>query len=259
MLAEPPSGWAVERLGDVADWLSGGTPSTSEQRYWHGTIPWITSGSLTTFYLRTSERRLTDEGVSNGSRLIPENSIVFVVRGMSLKSEFRIGIARRSLAFGQDCKGLLAHAGVDPMFLAYAIRGRSTEVLSMVDEAGHGTGRLATDRIKSLRIFLPPVTEQRAIAEVLGALDDKIECNTLIAGLLERRLAELFTALNFDELKGDLVRLDELVELNPVRAKPRATVAPYIDMAALPTESALVAVPNTRPQSRGHGSSMATR
>jgi len=77
----------------------------------------------------------------------------------------------------------------------------------MVDEAGHGTGRLATDRIKSLRIFLPPVTEQRAIAEVLGALDDKIECNTLIAGLLERRLAELFTALNFDELKGDLVRL----------------------------------------------------
>jgi type I restriction enzyme S subunit len=53
----------------------------------------------------------------------------------------------------------------------------------MVDEAGHGTGRLATDRIKSLRIALPPASEQRAIAQVLGVLDDKLEANYWLARL----------------------------------------------------------------------------
>lgn len=171
------SAWPTEKLGNLATWLSGGTPRTTEASYWGGDIPWITSGSLTDFYLYDSDRRVTALGVENGSRVVPEGSILFVVRGMSLKSEFRIGIAKRRLAFGQDCKALLPNSGVDPLFLAQAIRARSSEVLAMVDEAGHGTGRLATDRIKSLRIPIPPLPEQHAIAEVIGALDDKIETN----------------------------------------------------------------------------------
>jgi type I restriction enzyme S subunit len=96
---------------------------------------------------------------------------------MSLKTEFRIGITRRPVAFGQDCKALVPNPTVDPLFLAQAIRARTDVVLAMVDEAGHGTGRLATDRIKSLSIALPPIQEQRAIASVFSALDDKIEAN----------------------------------------------------------------------------------
>lgn len=176
-----PAEWTVAQLGDLADWYSGGTPKTSEPSYWNGDIPWISSGSLKTFQLRDSQRRITKLGLVNGSRLVPENSIIFVVRGMSLKTEFRVGIARRPVAFGQDCKALVAHPNVVPLFLAQAIRARADNVLSMVDEAGHGTGRLATDRIKSLRIALPPVSEQRAIAEVLGALDDKLEANYWLA------------------------------------------------------------------------------
>ena len=183
-MVERPNGWTAAPLGVLAEWLSGGTPKTAEPRYWKGEIPWITSGSLTSFYLRASDRRLTELGVRNGSRLVPKNSIIFVVRGMSLKSEFRIGIAARPVAFGQDCKALIARPGIEPMFLAQAIRGRSNEVLAMVDEAGHGTGRLATDRIKALNILLPPLVEQQAIAEVLGALDDKIECNATLRGSL---------------------------------------------------------------------------
>lgn len=212
-----PSNWTLHRLGDLATWLSGGTPSTSEPTYWDGDIPWITSGSLTSFYLRDSQRRLTPLGVENGSRLVPEDTILFVVRGMSLKSEFRIGIARRPLAFGQDCKALSPKPGIDPLFLAQAIRARSAEVLGMVDEAGHGTGRLATDRIKSLPIFTPPLAEQRAIAEVLGALDDKIEANRRVADLCDA-LWQSMAAEVFDDIEdgqgasGDRQPLSSLAE-----------------------------------------------
>lgn len=176
-----PQGWTQAQLGDLADWYSGGTPRTSEPSYWNGDIPWITSGSLTQFYLRDSARRLTTLGLQRGSRLVPENSIIFVVRGMSLKTEFRIGITMRPVAFGQDCKALVPKSTVDPLFLAQAIRARTDVVLAMVDEAGHGTGRLATDRIKSLPIALPPLPEQQAIASVFSTLDDKIELNQKLA------------------------------------------------------------------------------
>jgi type I restriction enzyme S subunit len=226
-MGELPSEWEVRTLGDLAYWFSGGTPRTSEASYWNGDIPWITSGSLTTFYLSTSDRTLTQKGLESGSRLVPASSILFVVRGMSLKSEFRIGITRRPLAFGQDCKALVAHADVDPLFLANAIRAQSRDILGMVDEAGHGTGRLATDRIRSLRVPLPPLSEQRAIAEVLGALDDKIEANRRVADLATNlALAQATSALEHvggtptdmeriaDITKGVSYRSDDLIPGN---------------------------------------------
>ena len=59
---------------------------------------------------------------------------------MSLKNEFRIGIARRQVAFGQDCKAIIPTSGIDGTFLALAMKARSREILGMVDESGHGTG-----------------------------------------------------------------------------------------------------------------------
>ena len=172
-------------LADCATWYSGGTPKTTVESYWGGPIPWITSGSLTEFHLRTSERTLTEKGLQNGSRLLPVNAILFVVRGMSLNSEFRIGIAKRPLAFGQDCKGLVAHEDLIPLYLAYAIRAQSREVLGMVDQAAHGTGRLPTDLIGSLPIGVPEREEQMRIAAALGAFDDLIEINRRQIEILE--------------------------------------------------------------------------
>ena len=50
------------------------------------------SSSLHGFQIETSERTLTQPGLENGSRLVPGGSILFVVRGMSLKTEFRVGM-----------------------------------------------------------------------------------------------------------------------------------------------------------------------
>jgi type I restriction enzyme, S subunit len=106
---------------------------------------------------------------------MPENTIIFVVRGMSLKTEFRIGISRKPVAFGQDCKALIPKNGIDPWYLAYAIRAKSQDILGLVDEAGHGTGRLQTDALKQLEIPIPPFEEQERIAKSIRLLDDKID------------------------------------------------------------------------------------
>ena len=41
---ELPAGWKWCRLGEVADWGSGGTPSRKNPEYYNGSIPWIKTG-----------------------------------------------------------------------------------------------------------------------------------------------------------------------------------------------------------------------
>lgn len=183
--------WDTVALGDAGTWVSGGTPSTSNADYWDGDIPWMSSKSMTEFRVRTSYRRLTPLGAQNGTKVVPKDVILMVVRGMSLKTEFRMGITQREVAFSQDLKGLIPYPQFDPLFLAYAIQAKTPEVLAMVDEAGHGTGRLQTDRLFALELPKPTFDEQRAIAATLSSLDDKIESNGRLIGLIPRLIRGL--------------------------------------------------------------------
>jgi hypothetical protein len=173
----PVDVWKQVPLKDAGRWLSGGTPSTTNPAYWHGDIPWISSGSLTSFRLSHSDRRLTKLGTQNGTRVVPKGTILIVVRGMSLKTEVRLGIAQRSIAFGQDCKALEASPDFVPEFLAYALAAKHSALLALVDEAGHGTGRLNSDQLFAVTVPCPSKPEQLAISGVLSAIDDKIESN----------------------------------------------------------------------------------
>jgi type I restriction enzyme S subunit len=147
--------WPKRPMGRAAQWLSGGTPSTTEPSYWHGDIPWISALSLKSPWIMDSDRKVTQLGAENGTRIVPKDVVVFVVRGSSLDSEFRIGLTQREVAFGQDCKALVAAEGTDPVVLFLAIRSRNSDILNLVDHAGHGAGRLATDLIANLLIAVP--------------------------------------------------------------------------------------------------------
>ncbi|MFJ3937835.1 restriction endonuclease subunit S [Streptomyces parvus] len=107
---------------------------------------------------------------------------------------------------------------------------------------------------ESQEVLLPPLVDQQAIAEVLGALDDKIAANGRIVATMEALIQARFSAYGFDgdvQGSGGEVRVDELVEFNPKVPKPRADETVYVDMAALPTDSARVRRWITRPPSGG--------
>ena len=173
-LGRIPRGWEVQPLGSCGRWVSGGTPSTSEARFWGGGIPWITASSLKSFWLSRSKRTLTKRGVASGSRMVPAGTSLFVVRGMSLKSEFRVGVADRELAFGQDCKAIVPAPHVEPVFLGLLLHGSADRVLRLVDEASHGTGRLAIPPLQALWVAVPEPKEQRAVVARMQTADVRL-------------------------------------------------------------------------------------
>lgn len=173
--------WHEAQLSQLAIFTSGGTPRKSVPEFWEGEIPWISASSMGHIRLEESDRKVTKLGVENGTRIAPAGSTLILVRGMSLLEEIRIGYAARDVAFNQDVKALVARPAIDSSFLTYSLLAWRPQLLSMVHQAGHGTGVLSTDRLKSLKIPYPEMDEQRRIAGVLGAFDDLIDANTHLA------------------------------------------------------------------------------
>jgi type I restriction enzyme S subunit len=133
-------------------------------------LPWISAKSLKTFYVRDSEERLTEAGASR-STCVPPGTVLFVVRGMSLAREFRVGVTTAPVAFNQDLRALVPAAGVDGTYLARFLQASAREILGLVDEASHGTKRLTSGRFENINVPLPPLVEQRRIAAILDQAD----------------------------------------------------------------------------------------
>ena len=177
--------WSLARLGDCGTWLSGGTPSKSKAEYWGGALPWVTSKDLYVRYVDDAEQGLTDRGATNGTRVVGADALLIVVRSMALANGLMIGLTRRTVAFNQDVKALVPRSDITPRFLMFSLWGHAARIRELIDEASHGTKRLRTELLKDFTIPLPPWKDQRAIASVLGALDDKIENNRRTADAAE--------------------------------------------------------------------------
>jgi type I restriction enzyme S subunit len=263
--------WQATTLGDCADLLSGGTPSKNNPEYWNGDIPWVSAKDMKSFRLFNSQDHVTGIGVDNGTRVVEPGTILVLIRGMTLHNHVPICIAMRAMAFNQDVRAVHAKAHVDPSFLAYWLLGKREKLLRLVDAASHGTGRIHSRDLQSLPGILPTLAEQKAIAVVLGKLDDKIELNRRMSNTLESLARTIFrswfvdfepvrakmegcqpagmdamTAVLFpasfeDSVIGKIPKgwrtggLDEVVDLNPKRQLLKGEVAPFLEMKNMPT------------------------
>ena len=93
---------------------------------------------------------------------------------MSLKSEFRIGIAAVELAFGQDCKALRVKDDWLPAYLYLQLAARESEVLRLVDEASHGTGRLQMPLLGALQVDRISLAEQQRVVTLFQAHEERV-------------------------------------------------------------------------------------
>lgn len=167
--------WEWKRLGEVATFLSGGTPSRANDHYWKGTIPWISASSLRCFEVCRSDSNVTKEAVAAGSKMAPLGSTLLLVRGSALHNEILCGLVTRLVCFNQDVKALIPAASVVPRFLTTALRAREQDLLGMVTSAGNTAGVLDTKQLKAFEIPVPTSHEQMAITTVLSDMDTEIE------------------------------------------------------------------------------------
>lgn len=193
-------------LEQAADFSSGGTPSKTNSAYWDGGIPWVSAKDMKSPRLQDTEDHISEIGLANGSRLASAGSTLVLVRGMTLLNDVPMCLASRDMAFNQDIKALTPKHGVVGAYLNYALRAAKPQLLAAVDLAGHGTGKLPTDVLKAIRIWLPAAKEQERIAQILGSFDEKIELNRRINDTLESMARAIFQSwfVDFDPVQAKI-------------------------------------------------------
>jgi type I restriction enzyme S subunit len=169
-----PTHWDIVALTDIADLVSGGTPSTTRPDFWNGAIPWATPKDMKRPRLLDTEDHITELGLAEGSRLVPAGTLFVVVRGMILSKDLPVAMAAVPMAFNQDMKAILPRQEVNSVYLLYALMQFKRLLLPAIGTSAHGTRRISTSAVSDWKIPLPPANEQAEIARLLEIVDRKL-------------------------------------------------------------------------------------
>jgi type I restriction enzyme S subunit len=157
-------------IGELVTIAGGGTPQRSNPDYFDGAIPWVTPKDMKAPELRDSSVRLTQRGLQeSATKLVPADSVLVVVRSGVLKHSLPIAINRVPVALNQDMKALIAGPGLQPEYLAHYLRSITPEILRWVRATT--ADNFPVQRLRDLQLPLPPLVEQRRIADILDLAD----------------------------------------------------------------------------------------
>lgn len=161
--------WSDHLLGDIAEVIGGGTPSTSQHSYWGGSIPWITPGEVTRnegMIVTETLRTITSEGLAASSAtLLPEHAVLMTSRA----TVGAVALAGRPMATNQGFAALVARKDVLPHFLMYWVQANRAEFEGRA--SGSTFPEINRSKVKAVPVRLPGLSEQLRIVDLIGTLD----------------------------------------------------------------------------------------
>lgn len=99
---EIPEGWEVDVVGNVCETVLGGTPSTENESFWNGNIPWLNSGEVAEFPILNAEKRITEDAVKNSATAyLPAGSVT-----LSITRHLRPSILAIDACINQSVAGI---------------------------------------------------------------------------------------------------------------------------------------------------------
>jgi type I restriction enzyme S subunit len=119
-LGRVPEGWEVEPFTEIADVLSGGTPKTTVQEYWGGSIPFFApKDAPESFYVTNTEKAITELGLRKcNSNLYPKDTVFITARGTVGK----VVMPSMDMAMNQSCYALRGKQGISQLYLFLATK-----------------------------------------------------------------------------------------------------------------------------------------
>lgn len=155
--ATNPKRWPTSPLQELADFISGATPSKEIAAFWDGTIPWVSPKDMKRRELHDAIDHVSERAlVATNLKLIEANTVLIVVRGMILAHTVPVCLARVPVTINQDMKALGAKGDATAEFLQWALLTQHHRLLRLVTTAAHGTKKLDTEALAALEIPVPP-------------------------------------------------------------------------------------------------------
>ena len=164
--------WEQRKLGEVADIVGGGTPSTSISEFWDGDIDWYAPAEIADqIYLTSSQRKITEQGYNHSSaKMLPVGTVLFTSRA---------GIGKTAILSQKGCtnqgfQSIVPHKGeLD----SYFIFSRTEELKKYGETVGAGSTfvEVSGKQMANMELMMPKTfVEQKTIGQYFASLDNLI-------------------------------------------------------------------------------------
>ena len=198
-IGEVPEHWEVCKIKNKFMIISGGTPKSDVESYWNGDVVWVTPADYNTEdkVIVKGKRNITEEGLKNSSAtILPKNSIIFSKRApIGL-----VAINAVPLATNQGCLGCIPKLNVDTIYSYFLL----SSFQKQFELLGSGTTfkEISLSSFSSFVIPLPPLTEQRAIADWLDAKCADIDATIALKEQKQEKLKAYKKTIIFEYVTG---------------------------------------------------------
>jgi len=169
-LLKPKEGWEMKKLGEIAEVVGGGTPSTFVSKFWNGTINWFTPTEIGRCkYTYESVRKITSEGFSDSSaKILPIGTILLTSRA---------GIGDVSILMSEGCtnqgfQSLIPKNDFSNEYIYYLLITLKSVLLQ--NASGSTFLEISPNKLKQIEVLMPPKEEQIRIATILSDMDAEI-------------------------------------------------------------------------------------
>ena len=212
-----PANWCVTTLNEITRSVGGGTPSKSDSSYWvNGTVPWVSPKDMKVFDLRGSEDLVSQKALARLS-LVPEGSILVVVRSGILSRILPVAINHLPVTINQDMRAFVPALEINARFLAWQLLANQREILAKCSKDGTTVASIEAVALAAYPLALPPLPEQHRIVakieELFSELDQgvaslktareqlKVYRQSLLKNAFEGKLTAAWRAAHADQLE----------------------------------------------------------
>ncbi len=215
--------WPTAKLGDIAQVVTGSTPSKGRDEFYGGTVPFVTPRELDAdLPIETAPTTLSDLGARQ-ARILPPGAVLVCCIGSLGKT----GIAAVPLVTNQQINALVFdECKVFPRYGLHATKRLKPQLESMAPATTIAI--VNKSRFSELEIPLPPLPEQKRIAAILDKADEirrkRAETIKLTEELLKSAFLEMFGDPVTNPKGWEVRKLGEVCSFvgggTPSRAKP---------------------------------------
>ncbi|HHY0448325.1 TPA: restriction endonuclease subunit S [Vibrio parahaemolyticus] len=171
-----PEGWEATNIDNATSKVfSGGTPSTKNEAYWGGELPWFSSGETRNNFIIETEKHITQEGVDGSSTKASAYGDVLIASAGQGHTRGQTSFNSIDCYINQSVVALRASDSVSPYWLYYCLERRYDEMRS-VSDSHSSRGSLTTKLLKALPIAKPS-------KEIVNAFD------TIVESLVRKQIA----------------------------------------------------------------------
>ena len=198
-LGEIPRGWQSCPFTQLVDVISGGTPKTSVDEYWNGSIPWfsvVDAPSGAECWVIQTEKSITHLGLDNcSSKLLPIGTTIISARGTVGK----VCLTGQDMAMNQSCYGLRSKAANGEFFCFYLTKS----LVEILEARAHGSvfSTITKDTLDGVSTISPPLEVIQSFNSIAGALLGKIKNNLEESRILGNQRDTLLPKLISGEIR----------------------------------------------------------